>query len=131
VVECIFCRCERLTSTSDEPGLGDPIICGQCGSLMVLGYEEELFVDGDGAPTGGFAIHPLLRTPTRDESIELRQRDDVAALLAAYATVSIEGAFAEASDARQKAVPRRVRRKAERMSKPITLYGPDHPNYRG
>ncbi len=105
---CVFCACPALTSPAGEnPDLGDPVICGGCGSLMVIDFT----LDDEGAPVG------IVRRPTREESVELRQRPEVAEMLKLFNVAIIEDA------ARPK--PKQVIRPGR-----LEAFGPDHPRSR-
>jgi len=127
-LRCLHCNGDRFASTSEEPGLGDPIICGQCGALMVLDtVHEEPGDDVERWRPNGVRWRPVLRRPSRHEATVLRKMPRVAELLNLYQAETLRLA---AEKTKASAVPRRLRRRAERMSKPITIYGPDHPKHR-
>ena len=104
----MFCGCDRLGAVREPLELGAPIICGQCGGLMVLDLVE---IDE--------AMSPTVRRPTREESIDLHRDPDVVRFLDAYALETI-----------RRAATTSEKRKGRVIAQPgrLTAHGPD---YRG
>jgi len=110
VSKCIYCPGESLTSPAgDVVDVGDPVICGQCGGLMVVDLHPSS-TDEERVGT--------VRRPTPEESVALRKRADVARFLKAFDQAVLEGLTAG--------------RRAPQVVQPGTLraYGPDHPSGR-
>lgn len=119
MAECIYCRCERLTSPDEPPGVGSAIICGACGSLMVLDVEAaevedlNLELEDHSSPVipGWRAV---LRRPTREEGDRLHKDPAVKRIVDAWSLAVLGGAgVTKSKKPRSYRLPR------------ITLKGPD------
>jgi len=111
---CIYCDCDRLTAVREDLDARPVIICGACGSLMLI----DIGVGEDGDPCA------VLRQPTQAESLEAHRDPDVKRFLDAFHIVTLEQAGAAKPKKQAKSL-RSLKPGEEYSPGPITIKGPD------
>jgi hypothetical protein len=110
---CVYCDCPRLAAVREDVEQGSIVICGACGSLMVVD------VNYDADPPAAF-----LRQPSQAESLDAHRDPDVKRFLDAYHVTVLEEAGQAKPKQKAKSL-RSLKPGQEYTPGPLTIRGPD------